>query len=95
MPDESAPSEFMTVAEVAELLKLNQQTIRNYVDAGRLAAIRIDDRRVRIRREDVDRFIDGQTTKPTSQSRADRIRALEEQVADLNARVEGLEARPE
>lgn len=71
------PDEFMTVAEVAELLKLNEMTIRNYVSAGKLAAVRIGDRRVRIRREDVDRFIDGQATKPTNSSRADRIRNLE------------------
>jgi DNA-binding transcriptional MerR regulator len=30
--------EFMTVAEVAALLKLNQQTIRNWIDAGPLPA---------------------------------------------------------
>jgi len=33
MPDWSN-EEFPTVAEVAELLKLNQQTIRNWIDAG-------------------------------------------------------------
>jgi excisionase family DNA binding protein len=45
--------EFLTVAEVAEMLKLNQQTIRNWIDKGDLAAVRIG-RRVRIRREDLD-----------------------------------------
>ena len=30
------PDEFLTVAEVAELLKLNQQTIRNMIDRGEL-----------------------------------------------------------
>jgi excisionase family DNA binding protein len=43
--------EFLTVAEVAETLKLNQQTVRNWIDQGSLAALRIG-RRVRIRRED-------------------------------------------
>ncbi len=43
--------EFLTVAEVAETLKLNQQTIRNWIDQGSLPAVRIG-RRVRIRRED-------------------------------------------
>ncbi len=84
----------MTVAEVAELLKLNEMTIRNYVSAGKLAAVRIGDRRVRLRREDVDRFIDGQATTPTTASRADRIRPLEQQVTDLQARVEALESGP-
>ena len=43
--------EYLTVAEVAEILKLNQQTVRNWIDQGRLPALRIG-RRVRIRRED-------------------------------------------
>jgi Helix-turn-helix domain len=30
------PDEFMTVAEVAAILKLNQQTVRNWIDAPRL-----------------------------------------------------------
>ena len=29
------PDEFMTVAEVAAILKLNQQTVRNWIDAPR------------------------------------------------------------
>ena len=33
--------EFMTVAEVAAILKLNQQTVRNWIDAGTLPAVRI------------------------------------------------------
>jgi excisionase family DNA binding protein len=48
--------EFLTVAEVAELLKLNQQTVRNWIDRGELAAIRVG-RRVRIRREELERLL--------------------------------------
>ncbi len=49
MPDELP--ELLTVEEVAALLRLNQQTIRNWIDAGSFPHIRIG-RRVRIRRED-------------------------------------------
>lgn len=49
--------EFLTVAEVAELLKLNQQTIRNWIDQGSLPALRIG-RRVRIKRSDLDRMLE-------------------------------------
>src|SRR5205823_2313951 len=45
---------YLTVAEVAELLKLNQQTIRNWIDRGELPAIRVGSRRVRIRQSDLD-----------------------------------------
>lgn len=50
-------SEFLTVAEVATLLKLNQQTVRNWIDQGSLPAIRIG-RRVRIKRSDLDQLIE-------------------------------------
>ena len=43
--------EYLTVAEVAEILKLNQQTVRNWIEQGKLPALRVG-RRVRIRRED-------------------------------------------
>jgi excisionase family DNA binding protein len=45
--------EYLRVMEIAGHLKLNQQTIRNYIDQGRLPAVRIG-RRVRVRRVDVD-----------------------------------------
>ena len=42
----------LTVAEVAQLLKVNQQTVRNWIDAGSLPAIRLG-RVVRIKRIDL------------------------------------------
>lgn len=51
-PDET----FLTVAEVAQLLKLNQQTVRNWIDQGSLPAVRVG-RRVRIKRSDFDRIV--------------------------------------
>jgi len=51
------PDELLTVAEVAEQLKLNQQTIRNMIDRGELAAIRVGQRRVRIRQSRLDAFL--------------------------------------
>lgn len=52
-PDE----EYLTVAEVAETLKLNQQTVRNWIDQGSLPALRVG-RRVRIKRSDFRRILD-------------------------------------
>jgi excisionase family DNA binding protein len=31
--------EFMTVADIARILKLNQQTVRNWIDQGSLPAL--------------------------------------------------------
>ncbi len=47
---------FLTVADVAGMLKLNQQTVRNWIDQGSLPALRVG-RRVRIRRSDLDRVL--------------------------------------
>jgi excisionase family DNA binding protein len=48
---------FLTVAEVADLLRLNQQTVRNWIDAGTLPAVRVG-RRVRIKRSDLNRIVE-------------------------------------
>lgn len=48
---------FLTVAEVASILKLNQQTVRNWIDQGSLPALRVG-RRVRIRRSDFERLLE-------------------------------------
>jgi excisionase family DNA binding protein len=52
-PDET----YLTVAEVAETLKLNQQTVRNWIDQGSLPALRVG-RRVRIKRSDFERILE-------------------------------------
>ena len=51
-PEES----YLTVAEVAGMLKLNQQTVRNWIDQGSLPALRVG-RRVRIKRSDFERVL--------------------------------------
>jgi excisionase family DNA binding protein len=48
---------FLTVAEIADQLRLNQQTVRNWIDRGELAAIRLGARRVRVRASELERFI--------------------------------------
>ncbi len=57
----------MTVAEVAALLKLNQQTIRNWIDRGTLPAVRIG-QRVRVLRSDLDELIDQSYRSTVQQS---------------------------
>jgi excisionase family DNA binding protein len=63
--------EFLTVAEVAETLKLNQQTVRNWIDQGSLPALRVG-RRVRIKRSDFQRILEqsysGGTAEPAAGS---------------------------
>lgn len=65
-PEES----YLTVAEVAETLKLNQQTVRNWIDQGSLPALRVG-RRVRIKRSDFERILEESYSgsKPASTQR--------------------------
>jgi excisionase family DNA binding protein len=62
-----APDTFLTVAEVAGILKLNQQTVRNWIDQGSLPALRVG-RRVRIRRSDFERILAEGYTGSSSES---------------------------
>ena len=62
---------YLTVAEVAELLRLNQQTVRNWIDQGSLPALRVG-RRVRIKRSDLDRLLsDGYKGGPAADAPSD------------------------
>ena len=68
--------EFRTVAEVASRLRLNEQTVRNWIDAGKLPAFRIG-RRVRISRSDFDRLVNaGYTEAAHSSNNASAARAF-------------------
>jgi excisionase family DNA binding protein len=57
MESSAREESFLTVAEVAEILKLNQQTVRNWIDQGSLPALRVG-RRVRIKRSDFERVLE-------------------------------------
>jgi excisionase family DNA binding protein len=62
--------EFMTVADIARILKLNQQTVRNWIDQGSLPALHVG-RRVRVRRADFDALLErGRTGGPRAPERS-------------------------
>ncbi len=61
-----SPSEsrvrFVTVGEVAALLRVSNMTVYRLVQAGQLPAVRVG-RSYRIREEDVDRYLGAQYTQ--------------------------------
>ena len=59
-----AEADLLTVAEVAQLLTVNQQTVRNWIDRGKLDAMHVG-RRVRIRRQDLDAVIEAGSSGTT------------------------------
>lgn len=58
---EAKPS-YVTVAEVADQLRVSNMTVYRLVQSGQLAAVRVG-RSYRIREDDVDRYIAGQYTQ--------------------------------
>ena len=79
--------EFLTVAEIADMLKLNQQTIRNWIDAGDLAAVRLGARRVRVRRSELERFIAAGETAPEPQRRGAGSPEADDPATELRERI--------
>jgi excisionase family DNA binding protein len=59
--DARSRSRYVTVAEVADQLRVSNMTVYRLVQAGQLPAVRIG-RSYRIRDEDVDRFLAAQYT---------------------------------
>ena len=57
MPDFTRET-YWTVAELADRLRLNQQTLRNWIEQGSLPAVRIG-RRVRVLNSDFERLVAG------------------------------------
>jgi excisionase family DNA binding protein len=60
-PDDSR-MRFVTVAEVAEQMRVSNMTVYRLVQAGQLPAVRIG-RSYRIREEDVDKYLSAQYTQ--------------------------------
>src|ERR1019366_3292816 len=63
--------QFLTVAEIAERLRVNQQTVRNWIDRGEMAAVRIGARRIRVRQSELDRFIEAGSPAPVEAPRVE------------------------
>ena len=64
MPDFTRET-YWTVAELAERLRLSQQTLRNWIDRGSLPAVRIG-RRVRVVNSYFERLVGGGSAHETA-----------------------------
>ncbi|HVX22568.1 MAG TPA: helix-turn-helix domain-containing protein [Acidimicrobiales bacterium] len=59
---DSTHTRFMTVGEVAAVLRVSNMTVYRLINAGDLAAVRIG-RSFRVREEDLDRYLGERLTK--------------------------------
>jgi excisionase family DNA binding protein len=95
MPDWS--DELLTVYDVADRLKANQQTVRNWIDRGELVGVRLGSRRVRVRESDLGQFVSAASSarRPDEASAREALsRRLEEvsSAADRGAEAAALRA---
>jgi excisionase family DNA binding protein len=58
-----AGSRFLTVAEVADLLRVSSMTVYRLIKAGELAAVRVG-KSYRVREADVDAYLEARYTQP-------------------------------
>ena len=87
----SKADEYLTVAEIASELELNQQTIRNWIDQGSLRAVRVGPRRVRVLRSELDRMLAGGATAPPAaeQTPTDPLREIRQRLDPALQRARG------
>ena len=57
-----AKARFLTVAEVADALRVSNMTVYRLINSGELAAVRVG-RSYRLREEDVDKYLAGRYTE--------------------------------
>jgi len=57
---------FFTIHEIAELLKISEATIRNWIHAGELRAVRLG-REFRVAAKDLEAFVNAHATLPQRQ----------------------------
>ena len=56
-----ATARFLTVAEVANLMRVSNMTVYRLINAGELAAVRVG-KSYRIREDDIDRYLAARST---------------------------------
>ncbi len=56
--------EWLTVEQAAEWLQVSTKTIRRYIEAGSLTAVNLGGRAIRIRRQDLDAWLESRRIEP-------------------------------
>lgn len=55
---------YLKVGDIAELLNVSPKTVTRWIQSGKLAAIKFD-KDYRVKREDLDKFIEDSKVNPT------------------------------
>jgi excisionase family DNA binding protein len=68
----AALAALLTVSDVAELLSVHPYTVRRLIGAGDLPAIRVGVRALRVRREEIARFLDARAKPGVAAATSER-----------------------
>ncbi len=60
----AVPPEWLTVEQVAEWLQVSTKTIRRYIEDGSLPAVNLGGRAIRIRRQDLETWLQNRRVEP-------------------------------
>ncbi len=58
------PPEWLTVEQVADWLQVSTKTIRRYIEDGSLPAVNLGGRAIRIRRQDLETWLQNRRVEP-------------------------------
>lgn len=61
--DKQSDQQFYTTEELAQMLKIKQETVRRYVRTGKLRAVKLGGKFIRIDHKDFEAFIEKLKTK--------------------------------
>ncbi len=93
VPSELMTSELMTVEQVAAYLQLHKLTVYKFIRSGELQALRLG-RSVRVRRADVDEFLEAHKVASPRRGRAVRPEVGDHRPARAAVRPQEAERRP-
>ncbi len=52
--------QFLTTSEIAEILRVHQRTVQRWISSNRLKATKVGPKILRVRRRDLDEFLENQ-----------------------------------
>jgi excisionase family DNA binding protein len=52
--------QFLTTSEIAEILRVHQRTVQRWISSNRLKATKVGPKILRVRRQDLEEFLDSQ-----------------------------------
>ena len=60
---------YYTPEKIAEILTVSPQTVRRWAQAGKLKAVHLNQKNIRVKESDLEEFLERQSVKPTKKAK--------------------------